>query len=1010
MSQEKPVESSEKDHEQPEVLSSDKSDPALDVPESDVPEPDASESSSGDKNPDPLLPTDPSLGVPTITPKNEVYEDNTKYIPKIIEEEMKSSYMEYAMSVIIGRALPDVRDGFKPVHRRVLFAMKELGLVHNKSYKKSARVVGEVLGKYHPHGDRAVYDTAVRMTQAFSLRYPLIQGQGNFGSVDGDNAAAMRYTEMRLSKIADEMLSDIDKDTVDFVNNFDESLKEPSVLPAKLPNLLVNGSSGIAVGMATNMPPHNLPEVVDGVIKYIDNPDIEILDLVEDVQGPDFPTGGIICGRSGLRSAYVTGRGKVKVRAKIEQVELKNKKALIVTEIPYMVNKAELIMAIADKVKDKTIEGISDLRDESDRDGMRIVIELKRDANPELVMNQLYKHSRMQTTFGMNMLALVGNEPRLLNLKQIIGHFVDHRKEVTIRRIQFDLRKAEERSHILAGLIIALEDIDNIIKKIKQSKDTAEAKEVLMLDYDLSELQAKAILDMKLQKLASLEQEKIKTEQEDLIKKITEYKEILGDESRIFEIIKDELIELRSTYGDERRTQILDIDDDIDIEDLIKEEDVVVTVSNAGYVKRIPIDTYRMQRRGGRGVKAADTKEEDFVEHIFIANTHNYILFFTDKGQVHWLKVYQIPEGGRTSRGKAIINLIEIEPDDRIQSYIPVHEFKEGYLLMATKKGIVKKTELMAYSHPRKGGIIAINLEEGDKLIRVLHTSGQDQIIIATKNGQSVKFNERDVRSVGRNSIGVRGIKLKGDDRVIGMDIGDDTKTLLTVTENGYGKRTDISDYRLIKRGGSGVINIKCTERNGGVVSIKTVDENMHLMFITRKGIVIRTPVSGISIIGRNTQGVRLMKLDSEDVVISATRIVEDEEDPVGDSEETDKDSKNVTDDLIEDSQHTTQEGNEEHLIEEGQEEHTTVQNGEDTTDEYEDSDDEEDGSGIGDKINVNLRENAKDEPSEPSEQYATGSIGNEEIDDNSDDNIGSNDTVDDKIKSSEESDDDNIR
>ncbi len=800
-----------------------------------------------------------------------------KILPREIEEEMKQSYLNYSMSVIVGRALPDVRDGLKPVHRRILFAMHDTGMFQNKPFKKSARIVGEVLGKYHPHGDTAVYDSLVRLAQTFSMRYPLIQGQGNFGSVDGDAPAAMRYTESRLNKLAEEMLADIDKETVDFVDNFDGSLQEPSILPSRLPNLLVNGSSGIAVGMATNIPPHNVSEVIDASIALIDNPDMAIEDIMKILTGPDFPTGGVICGRNGITNAYMTGRGKIVVRARHHIEEHKGRKSIIVTEIPYMVNKAELIQAIAALVRDKRLTGISDLRDESDRDGMRIVFELKTDAQEEMVVNQLFKHSRLQSTFGVIILALVDNKPRILTIRDLLSNYIAHRKNVVERRARFELKKAQERAHILEGIIIALKDIDSCIALIKAATDIADARTQLVSAFKLTEIQANAILDLKLQKLASLEQEKIRQEHRGLLEQIQTLLGILADEQKIYGIIRQELSELKDKYADPRRTGISEEEmTDLDMEDLVEKEEMVITVTSRGYIKRQSVDSYRQQKRGGIGVIAAQAKEEDFIRDIFIANTHSYLLFFTDKGRVYWLKSYYIPEGSRQSSGKAIVNLLDIEQDEKITSYIPIMEFTAGkYLIMATKKGMVKKTDLELYSRPRKGGIIAVNLIETDRLADVRLTDGNQQIILATQSGMAVRFNENDVRGVGRNSIGVRGIRLRPGDEICSMVIADDTKTLLTITENGFGKRTKVSDYRLINRGGSGVINIITSERNGKVVGVLVVD-NEEFMTITRQGIAIRTSAKDISIIGRNTLGVRIMKLREGDKVVSMARIASD--------------------------------------------------------------------------------------------------------------------------------------
>jgi DNA gyrase subunit A len=800
-----------------------------------------------------------------------------KIIPKIIEEEMKQSYIDYAMSVIVSRALPDVRDGLKPVHRRVLYTMWETGLLHNKPFKKSANVVGNCMARYHPHGDASIYDTLVRLTQSFSLRYPLVQGQGNFGSIDGDSAAAMRYTEARLKMLAEEMLQDIDKDTVKFIPNFDNSLKEPSVLPSKVPNLLINGSSGIAVGMATNIPPHNMGEVIDATIKQIDNPNIEIEQLMEHIKGPDFPTGALIYGKQEIPQMYKTGRGKVIVRAKTTIEEKQDKERIIVTAIPYMVNKSELISKIADLVRDKKIIGISDLRDESDREGMRIVIELKKDANSTIVLNQLFKHTRLQTTFGIIMLALVNNEPKILNLKQLIHHYINHRREIIRKRIEFDLNKAKKRAHILEGIIIALNNIDQIIKLIKESKSIEDARSALTSNFTLTIEQAQAILDIKLQRLTSLEQEKIKKEHQGLLKLIEELKSILASEQKILDIIKKELTELRQKYANERRTEIIEKTVELDIEDLIKEEKMVITITHSGYIKRQPLNTYRQQRRGGHGIIATGVKEEDFVESLFVANTHSYILFFTDKGKIYWLKVYNIPEGSRQTLGKAIVNILNLGKDEKITAFIPVKQFDDKhYLIMATKKGTVKKTNLLAYSNPRCGGIIAITLDQSDDLVNVVKTDGNKEVMLATKNGLAVRFKEQDVRPTGRSSRGVRGATLKDNDEIVGMVVAQPEQTLLTITENGYGKRTSISEYRLVNRGGIGVKNVICSERNGKVVAIKSVTESDELMFISKQGITIRTPAKGISIIGRATQGMRLMKMEENDKVVAAAKIIKE--------------------------------------------------------------------------------------------------------------------------------------
>jgi DNA gyrase subunit A len=800
-----------------------------------------------------------------------------KVVQKLIEEEMKSSYLGYSMSVIVGRALPDVKDGLKPVHRRILYAMQQMGMFHNKPFKKSARIVGEVLGKFHPHGDTAVYDTLVRLVQPFSMRYPLIRGQGNFGSIDGDRAAAMRYTEAKLSKLSEEMLKDIEKKTVKFVPNFDGSLKEPRFLPAKLPNLLINGSSGIAVGMATNIPPHNLNEVADATIHLIDNPDVGVNELMQFVKGPDFPTAGIISGTKGIKNAYATGRGKVVIKARYNIEEGKTTKRIIVTEIPYMVNKSLLLKEIADLVTDKKIRGISDLRDESDRTGMRVVIILKKDANPEIVINQLYKHTRLKTTFGVINLALVNGEPKILNLRDIIQNYIDHRRNVVRKRTKFDLNKAEDRAHILDGLLVALRDIDKTVKMIKESKSADEAKNVLISKLEISEKQALAILDMRLQRLTGLEQEKIRKEHKELLELIGKLKTILADEQKILQIIKDELAELKKDYGDERRTEIIEEEEEEMVpEDLIKPENMVVTITHSGYIKRLPVATYKSQRRGGKGVIATTTKEEDFVEDLFIANTHSYLLFFTNKGKVKWLKVYEIPESSRQSKGKAIINLLHLSEGEKVTAFVPVKEFK-GFLVMVTKKGVIKKTPLELFSRPRKGGIIALNLNENDDLISVRKTDGERNLIIATKEGMAVRFSEKSLRPIGRTARGVRGIRLKREgDSVVGMVIGRENRTLLTVTEKGYGKRTPVGDYRLINRGGSGVINIKCTEKNGKVVAVKSVNDEDELMLISQKGIGIRVNAKDVSKIGRATQGVRIMRLNEGDKVVAAARIVKE--------------------------------------------------------------------------------------------------------------------------------------
>lgn len=800
-----------------------------------------------------------------------------RILSREIDEEMKTSYLDYAMSVLVARALPDARDGLKPVHRRVLYAMfHDLGLLHNKPYRKSARIVGETLGKYHPHSDIAVYDTMVRMAQSFSLRYPLIDGQGNWGSVDGDSAAAIRYTEARLSRMAEELLADIDKETVGFAPNFDASLKEPVVLPSKIPNLLINGSSGIAVGMATNIPPHNFGEVADAVTAYIDNiddPEMDVDALMQHIKAPDFPTGGIICGLQGVKQAYKTGRGLVTVRARTEIESHKDRQRIIVTELPFQTNKAQLIEEMADMVHEKKLSGISDLRDESDKDGMRVVIELKKDAKAEVVLNQLFTHTKLEATFGIIMIALVEGEPKTLTLRELIQSFVSHRKEVVTRRTQFDLNKAEEKAHILEGIIIALNNIDAVIKAIRESKDAASSKQALLKGFRVTEKQALAILDMRLQRLASLEQEKVRAEHKGLLATIMELKAILASEAKILGIIKAETAELKQRYADKRRTAIEAEAEEMDTEDLITPQDVAVTITRSGYIKRMSIDAYRQQKRGGKGIIAAETREQDFIEHIFIANTHSYILFFTDKGTVHWLKVHQIPEAARQAMGKAIVNILETG-DQKITAFVPVKQFDSGsYLVMATKKGTIKKTSLIAYSKPRRGGIIAITLEEGDELIGVEMTNGDDDIILATKSGLAARFSEHDVRAAGRSAQGVRGIRLKYGDEVIGMVVADEKKSLLTLTENGYGKRTPISDYRHISRGGKGVISIQATDRNGKAVSIKPVSDSDELMLVSKNGIAIRVAVKDVSIIGRNTQGVRIMKLEENDKLVAAAVI-----------------------------------------------------------------------------------------------------------------------------------------
>jgi DNA gyrase subunit A len=803
-----------------------------------------------------------------------------KIIPVSLEEEMKSSFIDYSMSVIVSRALPDVRDGLKPVHRRVLFGMQQLGMYHNKPYKKSARIVGEVLGKYHPHGDTAVYDTMVRMVQDFSLRYPLIDGQGNFGSVDGDDAAAMRYTEARLARIADEMLRDLDKNTVDFTPNFDDSLQEPAVLPSYLPNLLVNGSSGIAVGMATNIPPHNLNEVVDGLVALIKNPDITSEKLMKYVTAPDFPTGGIIFGYEGVKEAYTTGRGRVIVRAKANIETQKNgREHIIITELPYQVNKANLIEKIADLVREGKVTDISNIRDESDRDGMRVVVELKRDAQPHVILNQLFKHTQMQTTFGVIMLCLVHGVPRVLPLKEMMRYFIEHRMDVLIRRTKYELDAAERRAHILEGYIIALDNIDAVIETIKKSRDVETAKNNLMKKFKLSEIQAKAILDMRLQRLTGLERKKIEDEYKEVIKLIEKLKGILGSEEKRYLIIKDELLLIKEKYGDARRTEIVYKHEEFSLEDIIAEEDVVVTISHSGFIKRFPVSGYRKQQRGGKGVTGAGTKEDDFIEHMFIASTHHYILFFTDKGKCYWLKVHEIPEGGRATRGRSILNLIEKEKDENITAFVAVKEFREDqFLIMATEKGTIKKTVLSAYSNVRKGGINAINIAPGDKLIEVKMTDGSNFIVIGTRNGFAIRFNEQDVRDMGRTATGVRGVNLGKDDKVVGLLVIKRNDNILVVTENGFGKRSDINDYRITKRGGKGVITVKTTEKTGKMIAMMEVVDGDELVIITTHGMVIRQSVKDIRVMGRNAQGVRVIRLKDGDKIADIAKVIPDDE------------------------------------------------------------------------------------------------------------------------------------
>jgi DNA gyrase subunit A len=798
-----------------------------------------------------------------------------------IESEMKKSYLDYAMSVIIGRALPDVRDGLKPVHRRVLFAMRELKNDWNKAYKKSARVVGDVIGKYHPHGDTAVYDTIVRLAQDFSMRYPLVDGQGNFGSIDGDPPAAMRYTEVRMTRLAHEMLADLDKETVDFVPNYDESLTEPSVLPAKLPDLLVNGSSGIAVGMATNIPPHNLREVCQGLYALIDNPAMEINELIRYVPGPDFPTYGIIRGTQGIREAYHTGKGIIRIRARVavEEDRKNGSEAIIVSEIPYQVNKARLLEKIADLVKNKQIEGIRYVRDESDRRGMRIAIGLKRDQISGVVINQLFKHTQMETSFGINFLAVVHGRPEILSLKEVLQHFINHRKQVIVRRTRYDLEKAEARAHILEGLKVALDNLDEVVHLIRGSKSPAEAKEALMRRFELTAIQAQAILDMRLQRLTGLERDKINEEYLAVLKDIARFKEILASERIVLEIIKEELTEIEQQFGDTRRTEISHETSELTIEDMIAEEDMVVTITNSGYVKRNPITLYTSQRRGGKGRTAMVTKDEDFVRHIFVASTHHTFLFFTNRGKVYWCKVYDIPQASRQSRGKAIVNLLDFDTDEQLTTVLAVPMFEPGrYIIMATRQGIVKKTDLMAYSRPRLGGIIAVTLNEGDELIAARITDGTQNVFLGSSMGKSIRFLESDVRPTGRTAMGVRGMKLVPGDRIVGMEVLQHGDTLLTVTENGYGKRTSIDEYPIHKRGGKGVISIKTSQRNGLVVGILLVQGVEDLMLLTNSGKLIRMGIQSISVISRNTQGVKLMDMERDERVVGAAALEEKDE------------------------------------------------------------------------------------------------------------------------------------
>ena len=809
-----------------------------------------------------------------------------KLIPINIEDEMKSAYIDYSMSVIVSRALPDVRDGLKPVHRRVLFGMHELGVKANSSYKKSARIVGEVLGKYHPHGDTSVYDTMVRMAQSWSLRYMMVDGQGNFGSVDGDSPAAMRYTEARLQKISEDMMADIDKDTVDHQLNFDDTLKEPTVMPTRVPNLLINGASGIAVGMATNMPPHNLTEVIDGTIAYIDNSAIDIDGLMEHIKAPDFPTGGVIYGYEGVKEAFHTGRGRVVVRGKAEIEEVDGRECIVVTEIPYQVNKADMIRKTAEMVNDKKIEGITNIRDESDRNGMRIVYVLKRDAIPNIVLNMLYKYTALQSSFSVNNIALVKGRPQMLNLKDMIHHFVEHRHEVVVRRTQYELRKAEERAHILKGLIIASDNIDEVIALIKASANTDEARNKLISTFELTEIQAKAIVEMRLRQLTGLEQDKLRTEYDELMNTIADLKDILDKKDRRMEIIKNELFEVKNKYGDERRSSIEYAGGSFRVEDMIPDEKVVITISHAGYIKRTPLGEYRTQHRGGVGQKASTTRNEDFLEHLFVGTNHQYMLFFTQKGKCFWLRVYEIPEGGKTAKGRAIQNLINIEQDDKVKAFICTQDLKDEdyinsmFVVMATKKGQVKKTSLEQYSRPRTNGINAITVREGDELLEAKLTTGISQVVLAVKSGKAIRFEESKTRPMGRNASGVRGISLKdADDEVIGMvTVNDLDSDILVVSEHGYGKRSNLDDYRITNRGGKGVKTLSLTEKTGNLVAIKNVTGGDDLMIINRSGIAIRLGVDTLRVMGRATQGVRLINIKDDDSIAAVAKVMNDED------------------------------------------------------------------------------------------------------------------------------------
>ncbi|MCW9705700.1 DNA gyrase subunit A [Fodinibius salsisoli] len=811
-----------------------------------------------------------------------------KIVPVSIEDEMQSAYIDYSMSVIVSRALPDVRDGLKPVHRRILYGMSELGMTHNRNYKKSARIVGEVLGKYHPHGDSAVYDSIVRMVQDFSLRYPLVDGQGNFGSIDGDSAAAMRYTEVRMERIAEEMLTDLNKDTVDHQYNFDDTLQEPTVLPGMLPNMLLNGASGIAVGMATNMAPHNITETIDGIVAYIDNPDIECKELMEHISAPDFPTGGIIYGYGGVKEAYETGRGKITLRARCTTEELRRgREQIVITEIPYQVNKTTLVKKIARHVENEKIEDISEIRDESDREGMRIVVVLKRSANTGIVLNQLYKYTQMQTTFGVISLALVKGRPKVMPLKELIYHYVEHRIEIIIRRTLYDLDQAEARAHILEGLKIALDDLDEVIRTIRASDSPKEANKALRRKFALTDIQAKAILDMRLQKLTGLERDKVELEYAEIADQIADFRDILSNRDRQTSIIKEELLDIQDRYGDQRRTEIIHSAEDFSVEDMIADEDVVVTINNKGFIKRMPLSGYRRQKRGGKGMKGTTTKDDEYVEHLFVATNHNYILFFTEKGQCYWLKVYEIPEGSRLARGRAIVNLINIDKDDAIKTFVPVETLDDEeyinnhYIMMSTREGKVKKTTLEAYSRPRSNGIIGININDDDALLEASLTDGDSTVVLANRKGRAIRFHEDEVRDMGRNTSGVKGMSLGKDNELVDMVVIKNTHeaTVLAISENGYGKRSLVEDYREQSRGGKGVITLKVTGKTGELIALKEVSDKDDLMLITESGKVIRMNCGDIRTMGRNTQGVRIMRLDSDGKIAAITRVVNEEDD-----------------------------------------------------------------------------------------------------------------------------------